>query len=227
MALTIVIPDEATSRKAVPVILLVDVSYSMEPVGIAQANQGIRDYVEEMKHNQETRDSVFLSILTFSDVARTVVDYQPVASDTAPQLSAESGTDLREGLRELLALVTRHEAKFKGGKEPLFVLITDANPTCKEHEWKDQLSKMNANPYVGKRPSGRWAGYRVLAGAGDEINDAVLEAFRHDKEKSMVIRLKDQASISEFFKHLKTLTVEVAEGKALSKVAGEGTQVIN
>ena len=92
---------------------------------------------------------------------------------------------------------------------------------AKEYEWRDQLAKMNSNPFIGRRPSGRSAGYRVLAGAGDEINDTVLESFRHDKEKSAVIRLKDQSNIGEFFRHLKTFTVNVAEGKAL------GTQVVN
>jgi uncharacterized protein YegL len=227
MALTIVIPPEATSRKQVPVILLVDVSTSMDPVGIAQANQGIRDYIEEMKRNEETRESVTLSIITFSNVHRVLVDHQPIDSVTAPQLSAEGGTELDEGLKGLLTLVTRHEAKFKGGKEPLFVLITDGNPTCDEQQWRDQLRKINDATYIGKRRSGGWSGYRVLAGAGEQINDSVLEAFRHDKEKSQVIRLKDQANISEFFKHLKTLTVDVANEKPLSKIVSTGTQVIN
>jgi uncharacterized protein YegL len=222
MALTIVIPEGATSRKQIPVILLVDVSTSMDPIGIAQANQGIRNYVDELKNNEETKDSVFLSIVTFSDGSRILVDHQPVNTVNPPQLTSEGGTNLDKGLEAVLALVGRHQSKFEGGKEPLFVLITDANPTCKEHEWRDQLSKMNNNPVIGKRPSGRWAGYRVLAGAGDEINDTVLEAFRHDKEKSMIIRLKDQANIGEFFHHLKTFTVNVAEGKALG-----GTEIIN
>jgi len=227
MALTIVIPEDATSYKPTPVILLVDVSTSMDPVGIAQANQGIRDYIEEMKQNEETRKSVFLSIVTFSDNVRPLIEHQPISSVSAPQLRAEGGTNLSEGLRGLIDLIKRNEAKFKGGNEPLFVLISDGNPTCEEQEWRDQLAKMNANPFIGKRPSsGRWAGYRVLAGAGEEINDVVLEAFRHDKERSQVIRLKNQSNIGEFFSRLLPLTIEATEGKVPSKIVG-GTQIIN
>jgi hypothetical protein len=85
---------------------------------------------------------------------------------------------------------------------------------------------MNNHPLVGKRPSsGRPAGYRVIAGAGDDINDSVLTEFRHDAEKSQIVRLKDQTTISSFLKNLKTLTVELSEARPPSKVIG--TQTIN
>lgn len=135
MALTIEIPKEATSRKPIPVIMLVDVSSSMDPVGIAQANQGIQNYVEEMQRNEETRDSVFLSVVTFSDQGNVVIEHQPIQSVQSPTLSAESFTRLSVGLTEVLALVSRHEADFKGGKEPLFFLITDGNPNAGD-DWR-------------------------------------------------------------------------------------------
>jgi hypothetical protein len=228
MALTIEIPKEATSRKPVPVILLIDVSSSMHPLGIAEANTGVQNYIEEMQQNEETRDSVFFSLVTFSDSAKVLVDHQPIRKVRPPILSAENSTRLSVGLSEVLSLVSRHQADFKGGKEPLFFLITDGNPNS-DDGWGTELQRLNDNPFVGRRPSGRWAGYRVCAGAGNEheINDAVLEAFRHDVEKSQVIRLRGQGTISSFFRHLVTLTVEFAEGKPLTKIVGGGAQAVN
>jgi uncharacterized protein YegL len=227
MALTIEIPSGATSRKTMPVVLLVDVSSSMDPVGIAQANQGIRDYIEELQRSEDTRDSVFLSVVTFSDTAQTIIEHQVVETVSPPHIQAGAGrTNLDKGLAEVLALVKRKDLQFKGGKEPLFVLITDGNPNCDESSWKAQLALMNNHPLVGKRPSsGRPAGYRVIAGAGDDINDSVLTEFRHDAEKSQIVRLKDQTTISSFLKNLKTLTVELSEARPPSKVIG--TQTIN
>lgn len=226
MALTIEIPSGATSRKPMPVVLLVDVSTSMEPVGIAQANQGIRDYIEELQRSEDTRDSVFLSVITFSDTAQTIIEHQVVETVSPPQIVAGAGrTNLDKGLAEVLALVKRKDLQFKGGKEPLFVLITDGNPNCDESAWKSQLALMNQHPLIGKRPSGRAAGFRVIAGAGDDINDSVLTEFRHDAEKSQIVRLKDQTTISSFLKNLKTLTVEISEARPMSQVIG--TQVIN
>lgn len=227
MALTIEIPSGATSRKSMPVVLLVDVSTSMEPVGIAQANQGIRDYIEELQRSEDTRDSVFLSVITFSDTAQTIIEHQVVETVSPPQLKAGAGrTNLDKGLAEVLALVKRKDLQFKGGKEPLFVLITDGNPNCNDSAWKAQLELMNNHPLVGKRPSsGRPAGYRVIAGAGDDINDSVLTEFRHDAEKSQIVRLKDQTTISSFLKNLKTLTVELSEARPPSQLIG--TKTIN
>ncbi|RYD82607.1 MAG: VWA domain-containing protein [Verrucomicrobiaceae bacterium] len=226
MALTIEIPSGATSRKSMPVVLLVDVSTSMDPVGITQANQGIRDYIDELQRSEETRDSVFLSVITFSDVARTLIEHQVIAAVSAPHITAGAGmTNLDKGLAEVLALVKRKDLQFKGGKEPLFVLITDGNPNCPEKDWKAQLEIMNKHPLIGKRPSGRAAGYRVIAGAGEAINDAILTEFRHDPEKSQIVRIKDQTTISSFLKHLKTLTIEISEARPMTRIIG--TQVIN
>ena len=228
MALTIEIPSGATSRKSMPVILLVDVSTSMEPVGISQANQGIKEYIEELQRSEDTRDSVFLSVITFSDTAQTIIEHQVIETVSAPQITAGAPrTNLDKGLAEVLALVKRKDIQFKGGKEPLFVLITDGNPNCEDAAWKAQLELMNKHPLIGKRPSGRAAGYRVIAGAGSEeqINGTVLGEFRHDAEKSQIVRMKDQTTISSFLKDLKTLTVEISEARPMSQVIG--TQVIN
>jgi uncharacterized protein YegL len=226
MALTIEIAPGATSRKPMPVVLLVDVSTSMEPVGIAQANQGIRDYIEELQRSEDTCDSVFLSVITFSDTAQTIIEHESVSLVSPPLIKAGAGrTNLDKGLEELLALVKRKDLQFKGGKEPLFVLITDGNPNCAESSWKAQLAIMNQHPLIGKRPSGRAAGYRVIAGAGDDINESILTEFRHDDEKSQIVKLKDQTTISSFLKNLKTLTIEVSESRPMSHVIG--TTLIN
>ena len=226
MALTIEIAPGATSRKPMPVVLLVDVSTSMEPVGIQEANQGIRDYIDELKSSDDTRDSVFLSVITFSDTAQTIIEHQAVETVIPPLIKAGAPhTNLDKGLAEVLALVKRKDLQFRGGKEPLFVLITDGNPNCGESAWKAQLELMNQHPLIGKRPSGRAAGYRVIAGAGDVINESVLTEFRHDDEKSQIVRLRAQSTISSFLKNLKTLTIEISEARPMSHVIG--TTVIN
>lgn len=229
MALTIEIPTGGMARKPMPVILLVDVSTSMGATGIPQANQGIRDYIDELQKNEDTRESIFLSIITFSDTAQTIIEHQLISTVTPPLLSVGAPkTILDKGLEEVLALVKRKDLQFKGGKEPLFVLITDGNPNCTDAAWKDQLTKMNEHPLIGRRPSsGRIAGCRVIAGAGneDEINSSVLAEFRRDDQKDQVVRLKDQASIGGFLSQLKTLTIEISEAKPMSRVIG--TQVIN
>lgn len=228
MALTIEFSPGATARRPMPVILLVDVSTSMEPRGISEANQGIRDYIDELQKNEDTRESIFLSIITFSDKAQTIIEHQLISTITPPQISAGAGrTNLDKGLEEVLALVKRRDVQFKGAKESLFVLITDGNPNCSEASWKDQLAKMNEHPLIGRRPSGRLAGCRVIAGAGDEdaINGSVLAEFSRDNEKDQVVRLKDQASIGGFLSQLKTITTEINEAKPMSRVIG--TQVIN
>src|SRR4051812_35198632 len=101
MPLTIVMPDVATGRRPVPVIILVDVSGSMDPVGISEANQGIRDYIDEMQRNDETKNSVYLSVITFSDGAKTLIEHEKISTVKAPTFVAEQSTGLDAGLREV------------------------------------------------------------------------------------------------------------------------------
>jgi uncharacterized protein YegL len=218
------IPEGVLIHKPIPVIILVDVSGSMAGPGIQAANEGLRRFVDELKQDEALRDSALLSLVTFSDNAKTLVEFESASSVVAPTLNVESSTMLDQGLEEIMALVKRNKDKMKGAKEPLFCLITDGNPST--DRWKDKLNELNEADFIGKSPaSNRKTGFRLICGAGTEIDDAVLEAFRHDKEKSKLVRIDTVNSLNEFFAYLRTVTVQVSQGRNIPAPTGNNSLV--
>jgi uncharacterized protein YegL len=218
------IPEGVLTHKPIPVIILVDVSGSMAGPGIQAANEGLRRFVDELKQDEALRDSALLSLVTFSDDAKTLVEFVPASSVVAPTLNVECSTMLDKGIEEVMALVRRNRDKMKGAKEPLFCLITDGNPST--DRWRDKLNELNDTDFIGKSPtSGRKTGFRLICGAGTEIDESVLDAFRHDKEKSKSVRIDTVNSLNEFFEYLRTVTVQVSQGRNIPPPTGGNSLV--
>ena len=219
------IPKESVQKKQTPVILLVDVSVSMQGQGIMQANEGLRNFIDDLQRDESLKDSVSLSLVTFSSEAKRLIDFEPIANVSAPILVPEGGTLPETGLLEVMALVDDHADKMKGAKEPLFCLISDGNPN--NNEWERVLEQFNTHPFVGVSPnSKRRCGFRLICGAGNDIDDTVLQKFAHDPEKTQVVRIADVQNLDQFFIFLKTITYEVSEGRELSTPASDDS-IIN
>lgn len=220
------LPEGAIKRKPIPVIILVDVSGSMAGPGIASANEGLRRFVDDLEKDEALRDSVLLSLVTFSDQAKILIEFEPVSRVTPPTLEIEGSTMLDEGLGKVIDLVVRNSHHFKASKEPLFCLISDGNPSTAR--WQDKLEELNNTNFIGKSPaSGRKTGFRLICGAGTEIDDSVLEAFRHDIEKSRVVRIDTVDNLNEFFEYLRTVTVQVSQGGSIPSPDGNKSLVWN
>jgi len=200
-------------HKPIPVIFLIDTSYSMEGLGIQQVNNNMKEYIDSLKDDPETKDSVQLTIITFSDSAETVMNFKPIGDVIAPILKEQNSTNLASGIAEVMNVI-RQQADFIKSecKRPLLIFMSDGNATCSESEWRREINQMN-NDHIMSRA------IRVALGAGGEIKDSTLEAFILNKETDRAARVTDMHNLSEFFKFLRTITKEIAAGKQPSRLA--------
>lgn len=203
-------------HKPIPVIFLIDTSSSMSGLGIQQVNINMKEYVDALKVDPDTKDAVQLTLITFSDSADTIMKFEPIASVSAPTLTTQRSTNLASGLAEVIKVV-QSNADFitKKCKRPLLVFMSDGNATCTESEWRAEMDRMN-NDYIMKRA------IRVALGAGDGIKDSTLEAFKLNNEFDVAVRIGNIRDLSEFFKYLRTITKELSAGKAPSKPISVG-----
>src|SRR5687768_968372 len=207
---------EGLEHKPIPVIFLIDVSSSMSGLGIQQVNINLKEYIDALKIDPETKDAVEITIITFSDSASTEVKFEPVANVMAPTLSTRTSTNLAHGLAEVMKVVQEKSDYIKTKcKRPLLIFMSDGNATCPEKDWRAEMHRMN-NDYVMKRA------IRVALGAGDQINDSILESFKLNSETDTAIRIGSMKDLSEFFKYLRTITKEMSVGKQPSKPIGAG-----
>lgn len=126
---------EGLEHKPIPVVFLIDVSGSMSGLGIQQVNINLKEYVDALKIDPETKDAVQLSIVTFSDSGDTVMNFQPIANVVAPNLTTKTSTNLASGLAEVMKVIQAKADFIKAKcKRPLLVFMSDGNATCPEKD---------------------------------------------------------------------------------------------
>lgn len=200
---------EGLKHKTIPVIFLIDTSGSMDGLGITQVNINLKEYIEDLKTDPQTKEAVQVTIVTFNSSASIIKNFEPIAMLVPPVLTADATTDLALGLCKLMEVIQEKSDYIRANcKRPLLIFMSDGNPDpgCK---WKPELDNMNAD-YIMKRA------VRVALGAGNNINDSTLEAFILNKETDRAVKVADVQDLREFFKYLQTITREMISNKPLS-----------
>jgi uncharacterized protein YegL len=155
-------------ERRLPVYLLLDCSESMVGEGIEALNRGVQTLMMDLHSEPHAQETVWLSIITFSNRAEQVVPLTELAGVRIPPLRVRPGTALGHALELLAAAIRRevrtHTATVKGDWRPMVFLLTDGMPT---DAWQAAAGRLQA--LSGSRPM------NVIAiGCGAEIDPAVL-----------------------------------------------------
>ncbi len=211
--------DDSITVRKLPVFLLVDVSESMNGPGIMQANEGLRTFVEDLRSDQ-AGNIVLMTLMTFSDKAKTVFQFQEPSAIQLRQLITEGRTELDLALHALCDLVAgQPKDLIRDLKAPLLCIITDGNPTCTDASLDAAIDRLNNDSFFGRSSTTNSPrGFRLICGAGSEqdVSEEVLESLIHSKEAGAVKRLHDVNSLKLFFHYLNTLTRQITMNKPIS-----------
>lgn len=129
--------DPKNPSARVPCVLLLDTSGSMQGTPIADLNDALRRFAQDLSEDKGLQLSLELSVMTFGPV-RQVSDFTPASAFVAPTLTAD-GPDTPMGAAVLSALEKLQERKdfYKGQRvsyhQPWLVMITDGQPTDPEN----------------------------------------------------------------------------------------------
>jgi uncharacterized protein YegL len=82
-----------------PVFLVIDVSYSMEGEPIDAVNRALPELREMIGDDPQVGEIARVSIITFSDTARSVLPLCDVNQMTMPMLAPEAGTNFAAAFR--------------------------------------------------------------------------------------------------------------------------------
>ncbi|MBC7910077.1 MAG: VWA domain-containing protein [Pyrinomonadaceae bacterium] len=141
----------ADASRRLPVYLLLDCSESMAGPAIEAVTQGVKTLIDELRSNPLALETAYLSVITFSRVARQTVPLTELMLFNPPQLSVRPGTALGAALRLLVECIQREVVKTtqttKGDYKPLVFLLTDGQPTDDWEEAADAIRLAN-NPKV-------------------------------------------------------------------------------
>ena len=132
-----VLPGQApniinASEAHMALVLVLDVSYSMDGDAINQLNAGLNRFKAEVCNDKQTRDILDVAVIKFNDYFEVVQDFVPIEYMDYIELEADGATKYSEPIREALRLVDERSRFYrKSGTEPYkpwIVFVSDGEP---------------------------------------------------------------------------------------------------
>lgn len=113
-------------------VLLLDTSGSMKGAKIAQLNEGLRTFAEQLKADSMAAKRVEVAIITFGP-ARITQKFVTADSFSPPHLIAEGDTPIGQAILSATSLIAERKKAFRangiGYYRPWIFLISDGEPT--------------------------------------------------------------------------------------------------
>ncbi|ESQ09114.1 MAG TPA: VWA domain-containing protein [Chromatiaceae bacterium] len=160
--------------RRLPIFLVLDVSESMAGTNRDQLEEGIGTIVATLRTDAQALDTVYLSVIAFAGIARTLVDLCELPAFRAPPLPIGGGTALGAALDLVMDEIDRQviigDRSRKGDWRPIVYLFTDGKPTddisAARERW---LSHYRARVDLVAIALGDYADQAVLATLTDHI----------------------------------------------------------
>lgn len=128
--------------RRLPVFFLLDCSESMVGENLKKMEDGLRAIVTDLRTNPHALETVYISVISFAGVAKTIAPLVEVVSFYPPKLPLGGGTSLGAALdtlmKEIDKSVVRTTAERKGDWKPIVYIFTDGRPTDNPNQSIDQ-----------------------------------------------------------------------------------------
>lgn len=117
----------------IPICLVLDVSGSMAGAPIQELQEGVHAFFDAIRQDEIAQYSAEISIVTFGDSARKILDFIAIERQVVPELSIEGITNMGEGIILALDLLEARKTEYRNAGvdyyQPWMVLMTDGQPT--------------------------------------------------------------------------------------------------
>lgn len=128
----------------VPVVILADVSGSMEPL-MGSLNQALRGFLTSLKADAVASKSAELCVVAFDHEAKVILDFDTVANIKGmPELISRGATFTGKALRTGLDLCSARKSYYQQEGydyyQPWLVIMTDGQPSCLDPMWLAQFN---------------------------------------------------------------------------------------
>ena len=182
------------AAKPLPVILLLDVSGSMQyNDNIGALNKAVAEMIAAFADQTKREVEIQVSAITFGAEVKLHLPYTPAGKIVWSPLTASGQTPLATALKMAKAMVEDRSVTPSRAYRPAVVLVSDGAPVPAEQPWREALKA-----FVSEGRSAKCE--RMALGIGSEADESVLEAFIAGSDNAKVFHASDAAGIADFFK---------------------------
>jgi uncharacterized protein YegL len=202
----------ANKSPLIPFYVVVDVSYSMIGDKIAAANQVLPEVANALALNPVVNDKIRFSLVTFSDIARSVVPLCDMSTYVGPlpELKCESGTDFGSCFEFLRTQIDKDVSQLKADNfrvfRPAVFFLSDGEPTDVGWEKKfTELTGYDKESGVGNR------NHPIVVPFGvEDANQATMESLVQPTDKSRCYMMSSGTQAADAIKQMAEILVSSA-----------------
>lgn len=146
--------------RRLPIFLVIDVSESMAGDNLRHMQEGINQLLKTLRSDPHALETVYLSVIAFAGVARTIAPLVELFSFYPPRLPIGSGTSIGAALNHLMDEINQHvitnSAEKKGDWKPVVYFMSDGkatdNPQAAIQRWQQHFAKRATLVSIGIGP---------------------------------------------------------------------------
>lgn len=155
------------TAKPLPVILLLDVSSSMEGTKIRNLNIAVKEMLDTFAQEEKMETEILVSIITFGDTVDLKIPYTKASKVAWESLVADGYTPMGTALRMAKAMIEDKETTPSRAYRPTVVLVSDGQPN---DEWETPLEE-----FISEGRSSKCD--RMAMAIGSDADETVLGRF--------------------------------------------------
>lgn len=178
------------TARPLPVIVLADVSGSMEGGGKIQAlNLAVREMIASFQSEDDLRAEIEVAVITFGADAALHLPLARASATTWADMPARGSTPMGAAFDKARALLEDRTVIPGRSYRPTVVLLSDGQPT---DAWRPALDALLRSERGSKA-------FRMALAVGADADEAVLKEFLADPE-ARVFRADEPQQIRRFFR---------------------------
>jgi uncharacterized protein YegL len=157
------------TAKPLPVVLLLDVSYSMSGDKIENLNKAVEDMLDTFAQEEKMETEILVSVITFGGQVDLHVPFTKASQVQWHGLQVNGDTPMGTALKMAKAMIEDKETTPSRAYRPTIVLVSDGQPTDGS-TWKQAL-----DDFISEGRSSKCD--RMAMAIGRDADETVLKRF--------------------------------------------------
>ncbi|MDB4542836.1 VWA domain-containing protein [bacterium] len=185
------------SAKPLPVVLLLDVSYSMSGDKIDNLNKAVEDMLKAFVREEKLETEILVAVITFGNEVNLHIPYKKASEIKWQSLQPDGMTPMGTALEMAKAMIEDKNTTPSRAYRPTIVLVSDGQPN---DEWEGPLEDFISNGRSSKCD-------RMAMAIGSDADVNILNRFLKGTEHEL-FKAHNAHQLHEFFQRV-TMSVSM------------------